>query len=524
VTVDGEASAGYHAQVRAVSRIFTGLTLLGILAGVVLLLRSGIRDVSVGEDFETYALFRDGSRLAASSPVVIAGVRVGDIERVSLEGGLARVDLRLRNDIRVAKTSVATRRADKLFGDSYVEIIPTGDANAETLLSGQRILHVLEGSSADTILRGIDAALPKADHAMALTQQVAIESRQWIGGPFADGLMRSQSWLDDGKLQAPIAAIDRGVTTLDDATLRIARTLEESGPSLLPGLDRINRAIVDAREDMRSATTAVDGLAAATEEGLAKIDPVVAEVSQALREIDEPGSDQGTLARLVNDVELADDLDDAAATGAEFLRNSNRFKVLLGMRAEYNVFSGAQRFYVAAEVSAHPDSFYFFEIERGSQGGQPEVALSNARAAGYARTTTISSGTKFSAQYGKRLGPLSLRAGIMESTIGMGTDVQLGSRLRLSANLFGSSFASPPQLKLVGAFAVFRSLYIFAGVDDALTAAGEVPILSGNVTAPTTLDRLRYGRDLFLGATLVFSEEDLAMLLRVYGALLAGFL
>lgn len=512
--------------VRAISRLVTLLVVLAILAGVALLVRAQIREVSIGGGLKTYVLLRDGSRIAPGSPVVIAGVRVGDIVGVSLEGGLARVDLRLRDDIKVPQTSMATRRADKLFGDSYIEIIPDSDPQAPVLRSGQRILHSLEGSSSDAILRGIDRALPKADHSLALTKDAAVQSRAWISGPFAEGLARSQAWLDSGNLQQPIAKLDQAVTTIDEMTAKAAEALDGAEPEVLATLDRVDRAIKDTRGRMASARQGVLGISEATEEGLARMDPVVDDMTEVLQRINSPREDEapGALARLINDGELADDLDDAAQAGANFMRETDRMRVLFGMRGEYNVLARAQRFYVTAEVSPRPGFFYYFEFERGPQGAAPEVSLVDGMGPGYRRTVELDAGSRFTAQFGKRLGPISLRGGIKSSTFGIGTDLSLGGRLRLSADLYGGSFSNAPNLKLSAAFAVFRSVYLLAGVDNALTTPGELPITPGAPTVPMVLDKVRYGRDYFLGATLSFTEDDLAMLLRVYGALLVGLL
>jgi phospholipid/cholesterol/gamma-HCH transport system substrate-binding protein len=524
--VDGEDGAGYHAAVRFISRIFTVLTVTAIVAGVVLLIRAQIQDVSVGGSLRTFVLLRDGSRIAPGSPVVIAGVRVGDIERVSLEGGLARIDLKLRDDIRIPQSSIATRRADKLFGDSYIEIIPDSDPKAPTLTDGQRILHSLEGSSADTILRGINRALPKADHALDQTRNTAVEARAWISGPFAEGLARGQAWLDSGKIQQPIARLDSAVATINAMTERAARALDGAEPQLYASLDRFDTAIKDTRARMATANQSIIGLAEATEDGMAGIDPIVTDLAEVVQRVNDPqeGEEPGTLSRLINDGELADDLDDVAQSGADIMRDTNRLKVLFGMRGEYNVFARAQRFYVTAEIRPRPGFFYYIEVERGPQGAALEPSLVNGTGPGYTRTVELDAGTRYTFQFGKQLGPMSLRGGLKSSTFGIGADLSLGGRLRLSADVYGGSFSNAPNLKLAAAFAVFRSLYLLAGVENVLTAPGELPIAAASPKVPMALDRLRYGRDYFLGASLVFTEDDLAMLLRVYGALLVGLL
>src|SRR5687768_7903214 len=111
----------------------------------------------IGEDFTTCASFRDGRRLAVGSPVLIAGVRVGEITRITLTGKFARVDMRLLDGVEIPVDSWITKRAFSPFGDSYLEILPTtpapGAAPAVNLESGQCIARVIEGASTDTVLR-----------------------------------------------------------------------------------------------------------------------------------------------------------------------------------------------------------------------------------------------------------------------------------------------------------------------------------------------------------------------------------
>src|SRR5688572_20187503 len=129
------------------SRLVSIGVVLAVLAIAALWIRSRIPDSSVGGSFVTYAMFRDGSRLQIGSPVVIAGVRIGDVTKISIDGRFARIDMRLQDDIELPADSFITRRADSLFGDSYVEIILPGPAdagsgNVRLLRPGDPIAHV----------------------------------------------------------------------------------------------------------------------------------------------------------------------------------------------------------------------------------------------------------------------------------------------------------------------------------------------------------------------------------------------
>ena len=109
---------------RWLTRLTTAAVIAIAIAAAALAVRARIPSTHVGGQFRTYAMFRDASRLAVGAAVVIAGVQVGVIDRLTIEGDLARIDLRLRNGLELPADSFATRRADSLFGDSYIEIIP----------------------------------------------------------------------------------------------------------------------------------------------------------------------------------------------------------------------------------------------------------------------------------------------------------------------------------------------------------------------------------------------------------------
>jgi phospholipid/cholesterol/gamma-HCH transport system substrate-binding protein len=517
--------------VRWVSRLTAGAMIVIIVAAAALLVRTKMPSTRVAGGFRTYAKFRDGARLAHGSPVVIAGVRVGVIEKLTVDGQLARIDMRLQDGLDLPVGSFATRRADSLFGDSYIEIIPStsdeGAVPARRLKSGEPIAHVLEGGSTDALLRGMADALPRIDTALENVHDGVVKSRHWISGPLDDRLGRGGEYLSQGHIETPLEGADRAVIKIDELTTRTADRLASAGPDVTRLLDRIDHAVVQARGQMRETRTGLVNVLADTRAGLDRIDPQIAQTSEILEAVNQgSGTDwKGTLGRLVNDPQLGETLDDVTSGGREAVGSFNRFKSWLGMRVEFNVFARAVRFYATAEIRARPDKFYLVEFERGPLGGIPNDELSDVvGSASYTRQQEIHDRLRFTAQFGKQLGMFSVRGGIKDSTPGFGVDaLMLEGRLKLSADLYGS-FSLTPRLKVAGALAVFRSLYVLAGVDDALNTPGYLQVVSGNPGAPKTFDKVRFGRDYFVGTTLSFTDEDISVLLRLYGALLIGLL
>jgi hypothetical protein len=218
-------------------------------------------------------------------------------------------------------------------------------------------------------------------------------------------------------------------------------------------------------------------------------------------------------------------MEDATIAAEEAVHGFNRFKAWLGARVELGIYSRAFRFYSTAELRGRNDKFYLVELSKSALGGVPGDELSEAAGTtAYTRTQEIRDRLRFTAQFGKQFRFLQLRGGLKDSTFGFGGDALLADgRLRISADLFGS-FQRTPRLKLAAAFAVLRSIFVVAGIDDALNEPGYLPIAPGNTPVPVDFREVRYGRDYFIGAALHFDDADLSTLLRVYGALLVGLL
>jgi phospholipid/cholesterol/gamma-HCH transport system substrate-binding protein len=510
---------------RWLSRLVSIGVVLVVLTIAALLIRTRVPDVRVGQDFATYAKFRDGSRLAVASPVMIAGVRIGDVTKISIEGRFARIDMRLRDDVQIPVDSFITRRADSPFADSYLEIVP---GTADRLLrSGEPIAHVQEGTSTDSVLRAIATALPKADNALDTIHDLVIDSRKWVQGPMDERLVAANDWLAEGHIEPPLTATERALERLESATARGADALAGAAPGVMGSLKRFDEAITTARRGMADGRTTLLEAMRNTREGLDAIDPTVAQMAEIITAIDrgETNDWRGTLGRLINEPTLHDTLEDTTASLEEATHGFNRFKSWLGARVEYGVFARAARVYATAELRGRNDRFYLLELSKSELGGVPDDNLSDAAGTtSYTRTQQIRDRFRFTAQFGKQLRFLQLRGGLKDSTFGFGGDALLAEgRLRLSADLFGS-FQRTPRLKLAASFSVLRSIFVVAGIEDALNAPGYLPVVTGNTPVPLDFSEVRYGRDYFVGAALRFDDADLSMLLRVYGALLIGLL
>ena len=68
--------------------------------------------------------FKNVAGLKVGSPVEIAGVRIGEIEGVRLEGVEALVYMRINKGVKIREDDIAVVRTKGIIGDKYIKIIP----------------------------------------------------------------------------------------------------------------------------------------------------------------------------------------------------------------------------------------------------------------------------------------------------------------------------------------------------------------------------------------------------------------
>lgn len=517
---------------RILSRLVSIIVIVIVVALFAMWIRSKMPVTTVPGTFATCASFRDGSKLTVGSPVLIAGVRVGQISHIAITGNLARIDMTLGDNVTIPADSWITKKAYSPFGDSYLEIIPTGAESGATLVrplkNGECLIRVLEGASTDTVLRSIDRVLPRIEAGLDRMHDVGLNGRKWASGTLEDSVIGMDHWLDERHVDAPLERANQAMARLESATTSAANALSEARPDIDNAFARTEKGIATVRAKISEARADMGSGFANARESLDDVDPAVADLQELLAAVDEGHGDdyKGRLGRLINDPSIADDLEDATDSMREGTGGFNRFKSWLGLRSELDVYSGQQRFFATAEIRARTDKFYLIEFEKGPLGGFPKGRITNTVGSpNYIRRQEIYDEIRFTAQFGKTFGNwFQVRGGLKESTFGFGADVLVGQgRLKFSTDLYGS-FTRVPRLKLAGALEVFRSAYLIAGIDDALNEPGYLDIVQGNTAVPVQFNEIRYGRDYFIGGSLHFDDKDLAVLLRLYGALLVAML
>jgi phospholipid/cholesterol/gamma-HCH transport system substrate-binding protein len=514
----------------------SGAFKVGLLVVVVVgigyfLFRSVSERVAGGGAYSLFAHFRDASGLVGKSRVVIAGLTVGEIGERKLDGKLARVTVRLRPETEVYADAILAKKSSSLLGEYYLEIDPGSpekvDDNGvitknQRLKDGDEIKTVIEATSTQDLINEMARILPRVQDLAEEVRDLAAEARKVVSGPIshmAENLDRMVA--ENSKVVSSfLAKADQIATDVRDITgsgapQRIIANVERASRDLDKLLTTAQSEVGLTGSDLRQRIERLD-------QTLSSVEAAAGNAASIAKKIDSP--DQGTLGRLVNDPTIAENVEQVTEDVKGFTQGLFGLQTIVGLRAEYAFVGQVSRGYLSVELYTRPDKFYLFEMAVDGRGDVRDqyTVDQNQNLVRY-QTLTIP-GTKFSAMYGRKFDWLAIRAGLKDSTAGLGVDMSpFGDAATLSIDLFQFTFDKLPRLRINMAVRIFRYLYIFGGVDDILNNP-ETRVISGNDISGDLAKRYYFGPDGYLGLQIKFNDEDLRTLLFVGGAALGAAL
>jgi phospholipid/cholesterol/gamma-HCH transport system substrate-binding protein len=103
-----------------------GFLVLGAFALLYLFVTLGELNIRGGWEYLVYADFSSASGLTPGSAVEIAGVRVGRVTAIDLDGARSKVTISLQKDVQLQNDVIASIQTKGLLGERYVLLTPGG--------------------------------------------------------------------------------------------------------------------------------------------------------------------------------------------------------------------------------------------------------------------------------------------------------------------------------------------------------------------------------------------------------------
>ena len=428
--------------------------------------------------YGVYAYFDDVQGLITKSRVLVAGIPVGTISAIRLEGDRARVDLRIEAGVKLYEDAQITMRSLSLLGEQVLVIRP-GTPGLPEIPDGGEIRTADDGVQTDDIIVTVNDI---AQSVKKITTQMERAFGTDEAGDRMQGALRN----------------------LSDALEDIAQVTDQAGPRIIRIVENVELATDDLSQIIHERRDDID-------RGLAEVDDTIASIHRAADQLNAVLEDvkevtgrtargEGTIGRLTQDEALIDEVEGVAEGLNNFVGGLNRLRTIVELRSEYYALSNAFKTYFSIYLKPREGRYFlvqFVDDPRGSvtvtdsiirQSPPPLFEPNEFRRTEITRTNRL----KFSAQFAKSIAFATFRFGIIESTGGLGFDVKVvKDRLEINTDIFEFGRRIYPRLRIRAGFELLKRLWLLAGIDDAINP----------------------GRDYFVGLQLRFDDEDLKPLI-----------
>lgn len=498
--------------------------------------------------YEISVVVPSASGIDEKTVVEIAGIKVGEVTRIALEGSQARIYMRMEKNIRIPVDSQVAIKTRGLLGAKYIEIIPGpsgvpkpesfvgasgsavaavpgrsgGQAPGTYVPPGGEIRRTAPAADTEELIQKLSAI---ADDVKAVTATV----RAAIAGPegqrqlreivanLAD-VSRNLSRLVDRNDEKIAALVDNlqafsadlrevSASNKEDirATLenfrRFSDTLADRSPQLLASIESLSKNLDELVKENRSNVT--QGLEN-VKNAAARLDSALESVGSIAQKVDQG---QGPLGRLVNDEEMGENLSSAVSGLGEFLGTAQRLRTAFSFRGEYQARGPEAKTAVGLELQPGPDRSYLIEVVN-NPFGRKRINRSTTTVTLPDGTTQVTSFETVSAKENelqvtaliqKWWGDFGIRGGLIESSGGGGLMYSLlGRDLTLHLDAFNFLREGGPNLRAEARYRFFNNIFA--------TIGGENLLDDKDIAGPR--------RTLFLGAGFTFEDEDLKTLVR----------
>jgi phospholipid/cholesterol/gamma-HCH transport system substrate-binding protein len=436
---------------------------------------------------KTYeAILDDASGLSTRSKVYLAGVPVGKVEAIELNGTEARLKVSFLNDVELHRDAVISRKASSLLGTSVLSLDP-----------GTELTPLIPAGSV------INSAPPVGDMSKAFGMV------QDVGGQFTLLLEEFRA--------NQLALLTVSLETFNS----IARKFDARAESQLDNVSRILEAaaLISERTDsiLRAGEGDINGSVSDIRGALANIRSITGEIAAGRGNMGQAIYDerlydsilataQRTESAAVKLEEALDNISGLAKTADGVVANAGEV-VNKAMGLGISVDSGARWDFLSETVRAGAsirldpasnDRWYRLGVTSVPDGVSARTVRETTDGSGVTSVTDTTE-TKYTfavdAELARRWGFLTLRGGLLESTAGFGMDIQPFNWLSLSGELFHFQTGEPPNLRSSLTFYPFFNpdsnkpwnwIYFRGGINNAL---GE-------------------NRDYFLGGGLRFADRE----------------
>ncbi len=485
--------------------------------------------LSEGDSYRVHASFDDVTGITWKSRVQIAGIPIGEVEKVTLVGGdKARLDLRIAKEVVLHTDACLTKRfPSALLPDALLEA-SSGSSSKPRLQDlpeeEREITCVREAASAAKLL---DSLAKVAADIQVITGDLA----KTVGGP--EGSMRDiiqnlahvSRTIDEvvgqnaGRLSRTLSNAEAFSLTIREIAETDRERYHAIAKNVAEASDRLNQVLKSVQEIVGGQEPQLKESVQGVRQALDKINRSLDQIEKT---VDAVAQGKGVAGKVLADEQLGEKLATAIDQYTDYADRLYKLQLQVQLRSEWLLNQAGAKTYAGIRFIPRPDKYYLLEFVSDPHGvnsvsTQTVTTLNQTTGQQVTTVSTIAVNEQkltISAEFAKRIGLATFRVGIIESSGGVGSDLHLlDDALQISVDLYQFTRATQdvfPRAKLWANWYFLDHFYVTAGTDDFLNKWRRGSFPGGPSFA--------FGRDVFLGGGFYFTDQDLKTLFGAAGS------
>jgi phospholipid/cholesterol/gamma-HCH transport system substrate-binding protein len=442
-------------------------------AVVVMSLKITQNQSGFGDHVEYRTILDDASGIFEKTPIKVAGINAGRIKKIQLEGNKAMLIFEILEKIKITPAAKMRIKSVGLLGDKFIDM-DVGTQEGDRLKTGSMI-PTEGGEGLDTLAKDASAVLRDVKE---ITTSIKESLKDDEGRNLIQQIVRN---IDD-----MTASLKRITTGNEEKVNRIINDIEQVSAQLAHETDRYQK----------------DSLMG----DLSKVGPILDKVDAAVSDlkiiIADVKDGKGTVGKLLRDDAVVDQVSQTLSSVNRLVNRINNIEADIGLSTGANTRTGSDtRFDL--DIYPAPERFFRLGVVTNDFGPQVEKEIDTYTSTNDNEETKTTvrkinkSQFKFNFQIGRRIQRFGLRAGLIESTGGVGLDYFIPDfGIRTGTELFDYQKDAGPNLRVYSEIKIWNVMF--------LRLAGEDLISKEKKQSATISMGLR------------FTDQDLAALIGIF--------
>lgn len=426
------------------------LTLAALASVVVMSLKITQNQSGFGKHIRYKTILADASGIFEKTPIKVAGINAGKIHKIELEGNKALITFEILEQIKITPSAKMKIKSVGLLGDKFIDM-DLGDQQGERLPEGSMIST--EGGE------GLDSLAKDASAVLKDVKEIA-------------GTIKESLRDEEGR-----NVVKEIVNNIKDITASLKRMTTGNE-------DRINKIVVDIEAVAAQLAHETDRYQKDSLMGdLAKLGPILDKVDSTVSDLKIIVADvkdgKGTVGKLLRDDAVVDQVSQTLSSVNRLVNRINNIEADIGLSTGANTRTGSDtRFDL--DIYPAPERFFRLGVVTNDFGPQTEKETETITTTDGGPETKTNvrkinkSGFKFNFQIGRRIQRFGLRAGMIESTGGVGIDYFIPDfGIRTGMELFDYQKEAGPNLRLYTEAKIWNVLFARVAGEDLISKDGK---------------------------------------------------